>query len=191
MKLLAQSGSRSLTHASRVRKATLISLKACTEHSTKLERLKLSKDQNTIYYAKDGDENSYLCFIALHGGPGSHKDFRHMTTPFAEILGKKGYNQVYKDQLSYQLLRFDLPGYGRSDRMSSPPTATNFADQILSVIEAMQLIEQKKKIVLMGHSLGGHTCPSSSLYVVAFFYYFCSIHMFVFFAMKDKSIEFM
>ncbi len=131
-----------------------------TVHSspTKLERLTLTKHRNTICYTKEGDENSDICFIAIHGGPGSHKDFRHLTTPFSEILVKKGYDHIYKDResVSHQLLRFDLPGYGSSDRMPLLPTAENFADQVLDTIEALQLRQKKKKIVLIGHSLGGH-----------------------------------
>ena len=135
-----------------------ISFRSYTEHSspTKLERMKLATHQNTICYTKEGDENADLCFIAIHGGPGSHKDFRHLTPPFSEILVKKGFDRVYRDKesLSHQLLRIDLPGYGQSDRMPFFPSTTHFAEQIIEFIQTLQLKQQKKQIVLIGHSLG-------------------------------------
>ena len=131
-----------------------------SEHNnlTKLERLTLAKHQNTICYTNEGNENSDLCFIAIHGGPGSHKDFRHLAKSFSEIFVQKDSNDAHKkgESVSYQLLRFDLPGYGSSDRMPLPPTAENFADQVLDTIDALRLKDQKKKIVIIGHSLGGH-----------------------------------
>jgi len=84
--------------------------------------------------------------IGVHGGPGSHKDFKHLAEAF---------NQ--KDDASCEFVRFDLPGYGNSEPLhpSLLPTADNYAETLLKAIKEADILRNRKAIV-MGHSLGGH-----------------------------------
>lgn len=82
------------------------------------------------------DEGAGVPCVALHGAPGSHRDFRWLApalTPHA------------------RLLRWDLPGYGDTPLALAPsPAATDRAALVLEAIEALQL----PPAVLIGHSAG-------------------------------------
>ena len=77
------------------------------------------------------------CFLALHGMPGSVRDFRWLGARL---------------EADARLLRFDLPGFGET------PIATDRAvaleDRAAFVIRAMTALELTD-VCLIGHSLGG------------------------------------
>ena len=84
--------------------------------------------------------------VAVHGGPGSHRDFRHL----AEAL---------QNSPKHQLVRPDLPGYGASKRHASfVPSTVNFAAAMTETLAqiAAKGGAKKKRVVVLGHSLGGH-----------------------------------
>jgi len=108
-----------------------------------LHECKLS-DSTSISFTREGNLTSNLIFIGLHGGPGSHNDFKYISFNINNML-----------KIPHQFIRFDLPGYGKSTRFSSPPTSSNYASSVLDTLSTLNLTDNKQ-IVLIGHSLGGH-----------------------------------
>lgn len=116
-----------------------------TKAAVVLNELKLS-NETTIAFTREGDLDSDVVIVACHGGPGSHNDFKYI----AESL-----NENLKGKLTYQFLRFDLPGYGKSSRAKSSVASAKYYST--SVIETLnQLGISNKRIIVIGHSLGGH-----------------------------------
>ena len=110
-----------------------------------LKQLKLPSNQTSIAFTREGNKESDLVFVALHGGPGSHNDFKYL----AETL-KISMNE------SYELIRFDLPGYGKSERLkSSIPDSKYFSNSVIETLSNINILNNKH-IVVIGHSLGGH-----------------------------------
>lgn len=113
--------------------------------SVVLKQLKLLSNQTSIAFTHEGNQESDLVFVALHGGPGSHNDFKYL----AETL-------KISMKESYQLIRFDLPGYGKSERLkSSIPNSKYFSSSVIETLSSINIINNKR-IVVIGHSLGGH-----------------------------------
>lgn len=130
--------------------------------SVQLHEIVLKPTQQSVAFTREGDASSDLVFVALHGGPGSHNDFKYL----AETL-KSSMTDVHP----YQLLRFDLPGYGKSDRFASNPTSENFSSSILDTLTELKILDDttkkyelsnNKKVVVIGHSLGGHIAVNIS-----------------------------
>lgn len=81
--------------------------------------------------------------VAVHGFRGNHKAL----VEFSEAIN------------DYQVIMFDLPGYGQSSPMDVPHTIENYALFIKEFAQALSL----PPFVLWGHSFGGSIC----LYYVA------------------------
>ena len=103
------------------------------------------KDSTCVYYEKwltSSPSNNNTTIIQLHGAPGSHRDYRHISPLLAEKVN---------------VISFDLPGFGLS--MDAPHRRT-------STTELAQVVEQaldhcshdlaNQKLILLGHSFGGH-----------------------------------
>lgn len=57
--------------------------------------------------------------------------------------------------IPYQLIRFDLPGYGKSTRTKESIASPEYFSK--SVIESLDILGlSKKRVIVIGHSLGGH-----------------------------------
>jgi len=114
-----------------------------TKAAVVLNELKLS-NETTIAFTREGNLDSDVVIVACHGGPGSHNDFKYI----ADSL-----NETMKEP--YQFLRFDLPGYGKSSRAKSSVASAKYYST--SIIETLnQLGISNKRIIVIGHSLGGH-----------------------------------
>ena len=115
-----------------------------TKAAVVLNELKLS-NETTIAFTREGDLDSDVVIVACHGGPGSHNDFKYIAESLNETMKGK----------PYQFLRFDLPGYGKSSRAKSSVASAKYYST--SVIETLnQLGISNKRIIVIGHSLGGH-----------------------------------
>jgi pimeloyl-ACP methyl ester carboxylesterase len=103
-----------------------------------------------IKYTKEGNDESNVLLVAIHGGPGSLRDYRHMC---GEFLASNA---------NIAVVRFNLPGYGGSDQLhkSAIPTTPNYTDIIARALDNLELPPQYKRVVFMGHSLGGHIAVS-------------------------------
>lgn len=82
------------------------------------------------------DEGQGPAILALHGVPGSHRDF----SPLARALGG-----------GVRLLRPDLPGFG-----DSPAGPMEGQDQRVELVRAVLDALGLERVVLLGHSLGGY-----------------------------------
>ncbi|GMH78532.1 hypothetical protein TrST_g6511 [Triparma strigata] len=99
----------------------------------------------TVEHAYDDVDLANLPSVVLiHGGPGSHADFRYISGEFAAL----------RSQIPVpSLIRVDLRGYGSSLPMLETPSAANLAKALLDGLEAT---EGDGPYVLVGHSLGAH-----------------------------------
>lgn len=88
------------------------------------------------------DEGEGPVILAIHGVPGSHRDFSPL---------------VRAAQGRLRFIRVDLPGFGES-----PPgpyeTLDRRAELALAIAEALDL----RDLTLMGHSLGGVSCVQAA-----------------------------
>lgn len=78
------------------------------------------------------------CFLALHGLPGSARDWRWLG-PCLEP--------------SARLVRLDLPGFGESDASLAPMSINGQVAHAIAMIEHLQL----ERPILLGHSFGTAT----------------------------------
>ncbi len=94
-----------------------------------------SSDGVEIYYEALGEGDTCLVFIGGLGVPTALKIWR---------------NQL---QLSskYKMILLDLPGHGQSGKNRDNYTIEQFAQDVKSVVEALELSD----ILLIGHSMGG------------------------------------
>lgn len=92
---------------------------------------------HSIHYIQTGDDNKPTLFF-VHGSPGSWDAYK--TYLQDSLLLKK-----------FRMIAVDRPGFGYSDF----GTAENLTTQSLWINEMVQLIDNKKPIALIGHSLGG------------------------------------
>ena len=92
-------------------------------------------------YVREGNPDATIVFVALHGGPGSHKDFKYLPASLEQNLPPD----------SFELIRFDLPGYGHSDKMPMSPTSTNFGTSVIEALEKMTASNRSKKFIFVGH----------------------------------------
>lgn len=89
------------------------------------------------------DEGEGTVLLALHGLPGSHRDFRWLAPVLTPHL---------------RVIRPDLPGFG-----GTPPGAVRLADRVAWVRELVMALGVERPFVL-GHSFGG---PLATAYAVA------------------------
>ncbi|GMI01455.1 hypothetical protein TrLO_g4922 [Triparma laevis f. longispina] len=88
--------------------------------------------------------------VLLHGGPGSHADFRYISGEFAALRG------LDKDPLP-TLIRVDLRGYGSSQPPLQTPSAANLASSLLDGLQASEEGDgHTSSYIFVGHSLGAH-----------------------------------
>lgn len=119
----------------------------CNGSSLELQTIRLPSTESTIAFTKEGDPLSETVFVALHGGPGSHNDFKYLSPALKRSMSDR----------PYQLIRFDLPGYGGSQRLlgSCFPSSLNFSSSITEALDQLDVL-RKKQVIMIGHSLGGH-----------------------------------
>ena len=86
--------------------------------------------------------------VMIHGGPGSHKDFKYLNSAWLNLPGPKP-----------DLVTVDLPGYGESTPKLHEPSADNFAALCL---EGLETAGVKPPFIVVGHSLGGHVALSAA-----------------------------
>lgn len=101
-----------------------------------------------VSFIREGNLSSPIVLVAIHGGPGSHRDFRHIAS---EFNSKKG-------GIAFEFVRCDLSGYGDSEPLplSLAPTAINYAHALFEALDAAKILQPNRSVVFMGHSLGGH-----------------------------------
>ena len=110
-----------------------------------IEKQTLKSSSTVISFSRDGEKDSDLIFVTLHGGPGSHKDFRYFSKALTDNIP------------SCQLIRYDLPGYADSERGGLKPTSKEFADRIIESLTTLDVLGySSKKVIIIGHSLGSH-----------------------------------
>jgi pimeloyl-ACP methyl ester carboxylesterase len=94
-------------------------------------------DDHKLHYIETGNkENPTLFFI--HGSPGSWD----------------AYKKYLKDSLllqKYRMVAIDRPGFGYSNFGQ----AENLPTQAVLIFKLLQLIDNKKPVTLIGHSMGG------------------------------------
>jgi pimeloyl-ACP methyl ester carboxylesterase len=96
--------------------------------------LQVALSRGELAYA---DEGRGPVLVAIHGTPGTHRDFRYL----AGALGGR-----------LRLVRPDLPGFGRSGvTVAHAATPGAMADVIVELLERLDL----ERVVLLGHSMGG------------------------------------
>lgn len=92
---------------------------------------------HSVHYVETGDsEKPILLFI--HGSPGSWNAFKEYLAD--TLLLKK-----------YRMIAIDRPGFGYSDFN----VAQNLSVQSQRISEFIKSIDNKKQVILVGHSLGG------------------------------------
>lgn len=94
-------------------------------------------DGHSLHYIQTGNQNNPTLFF-VHGSPGSWDAFKTYLND--SLLLKK-----------FRMIAVDRPGFGYSD-FGSPE---NLATQSKWVSELVRMLDNKKPIVLVGHSLGG------------------------------------
>ncbi|MEO9967812.1 MAG: alpha/beta hydrolase [Reichenbachiella sp.] len=99
-------------------------------------------DSTNIAYVDEGSGDQILLFI--HG--------------LATYL-PAWYKNIEGLQSKYRCIAIDLPGYGRSTKSNSGAGMSKYADAVLMVIEKLDL----KKVVLVGHSMGGQVAVTAVL----------------------------
>lgn len=110
------------------------------QKSSKITQEKLSEstikaiDNVTISYDKRGRGNTALVFI--HGWCSNRTFWREQLNTIND---------------KYRVVSIDLPGHGKSGRDREVYTFSSFANDVKRVVESLDL----KKIVLIGHSMGG------------------------------------
>lgn len=97
----------------------------------------LMVEGNPIHYIQTGNPN-YPTLFFIHGSPGSWNAFQKYLAD--SLLLRK-----------YRMISIDRPGFGYSDF----GRAENLAAQTKWISQFIDSIDNKKPIVLVGHSLGG------------------------------------
>ena len=102
-------------------------------HSTEPTIQRLALNGKRIAYVSEG---SGIAVVALHGYPGSSRDFRWLAACMSA---------------SFHVLSIDMPGFGASEAMDESPSYDNDARTLIAVLEALQI----ERPVLLTHSMGG------------------------------------
>jgi len=93
--------------------------------------------KHTVHYIETGD-NQKPTLLFIHGSPGSWNAFKEYLAD--SLLLKK-----------YRMIAIDRPGFGYSDFN----VAQNLSVQSQRISEFIKSIDNKKQVILVGHSLGG------------------------------------
>ena len=87
-------------------------------------------------YIDEGPEEAPV-LVALHGLPGSARDFRWLAPRLTP---------------HFRVVRLDLPGFGETPLVTEPdPSPEGRARHVLATIDALGL----RRVLLLGHSMGG------------------------------------
>jgi pimeloyl-ACP methyl ester carboxylesterase len=92
-------------------------------------------------------------FLFLHGGPGSHRDWRFLSGALKEIHDELPWLDIPS------VIRVDLPGHGKSSRAESAD-AQNMVELTMRGLKSNSV---EGPWVLVGHSLGGHAALEASV----------------------------
>jgi pimeloyl-ACP methyl ester carboxylesterase len=85
--------------------------------------------------------------VAVHGAPGSVRDFRYVAGAF----------DASASAATVRLVRLDMPGHGDSRRADGQELdGTENLGQLL--VDFVRWLEPSKPVILMGHSMGAHVC---------------------------------
>lgn len=108
-----------------------------------------------VHIERKASLNSGTHPITTFHGTGTAAD----TTLFF-IHGLGSYSKAWEEQViafgaSYNCLAIDLPGYGRSELRQQKATLGYYVETILAFINASEDRLRLKKIILVGHSMGG------------------------------------
>jgi pyruvate dehydrogenase E2 component (dihydrolipoamide acetyltransferase) len=104
--------------------------------------------------------------VSLHyvsvGGEGT--GLKTSSIPVVLVHGIAGSTLLWQANLSavgarHKVFAFDLPGHGRSGKPGGPYSIDLFTRSLLGFLDACGL----EKVVLAGHSLGGHVCLKLAL----------------------------
>ena len=98
------------------------------------------------YYHLDstGDDTKTNTLILIHGLGLHHAMWRHQTAALVEAVSDSA-------MPSYQVLRYDLYGHGKSAPPPEPPSLALFSRQLKTLMEHLNI----PHAVVMGFSLGG------------------------------------
>ena len=101
---------------------------------------------------KDQTAHDYdAIVVAIHGAPGSVRDFRYVAGALAENLSAT----------NVRFVRLDMPGHGQSRRVDGTPL--NGAENLGEIVgDFIRWLQPDKPVVLMGHSMGAHICLSAA-----------------------------
>ncbi len=100
----------------------------------------ITVEPNVNVYVEDLNPSGDKTIFLIHGWPGNHNLFEYQL------------NQLPK--LGYRCIAMDCRGFGLSDKPWSGYDYDRLADDVRTVIDALQL----KNITLGGHSTGGAIC---------------------------------
>lgn len=107
-----------------------------TEGPSDPPRLRIDLPTGPAAYTDEGSANAPV-LVALHGLPGSGRDFRWLAPRLVPDL---------------RVIRLDLPGFGETPLATEPdPSPSGRARYALAVIHALGL----EDVLLLGHSMGG------------------------------------
>ena len=87
------------------------------------------------------DRNKNNNVVLLIHGTGAHKKW---WDPIAPLINNK-----------YTIIAPDLPGMGESEHRSKY-NFKGFAEALIEILKKEKFLKENKKIILIGHSLGGH-----------------------------------
>lgn len=107
------------------------------------ERQSVAVDGVALHYVSAGEGRPV---VLIHGNPGSHQDF---TFSLFEKLSQ-----------SYQVIAFDRPGHGYSERSESAKTTVEVQAQLICA--ALRKLSLEKP-VLVGHSWGGSVVLAAAI----------------------------
>ncbi|EOD25350.1 hypothetical protein EMIHUDRAFT_237770 [Emiliania huxleyi CCMP1516] len=106
-----------------------------------------------VRYSLSAGATSSPLLALVHGAPGSSRDFRHLTDAI-ERLGAP-----------LRTLSVDLPGHGESPPFPDgrEPTQPEMASALWRAVEAATAdLSPPPPVLLLGHSIGGHTVLSAA-----------------------------
>jgi pimeloyl-ACP methyl ester carboxylesterase len=93
-------------------------------------------------FTEQGDGDGAV--LLLHGIGGGRAIWADDASGTLSAIASAGFHAV----------AIDLPGYGGSSAMQ-PPTLDGFVDAVMAVIEALRHRGAARRVVLLGHSMGG------------------------------------
>jgi len=103
-------------------------------------------------FGDDAPKVSKPKIVLLHGGPGSHADFRYISGALKKL----------KEEIPFlelpNVIRVDLPGHGNSSRGKSADSH----EMASSVLQALTADNITPPYIVVGHSLGGHAALEAS-----------------------------